>query len=101
MSEYMNRIWDTGASAAAWVHQSVKELPFAGQFYENIAEPGLKATYKVKDYAVEFFKDGYNYLEPKARENPKISLAIGGFLVYFLVQSIINHLEGENKRTDP
>ena len=100
MSDYMNRIWDTGASAAAWVHQSVKEIPFAGQFYENIAEHGLKATYKVKDYAVEFFKDGYNYLEPKAREYPKISIAIGGFLVYFLVTDIINYLGSENQKRD-
>lgn len=100
MSDYMNRIWDTGASAAAWVHQSVKEIPFAGQFYENIAEHGLKATYKAKDYAVEFFKDGYNYLEPKAREYPKISIAFGGFLVYFLVTDIINYLGSENQKRD-
>jgi len=101
MSDYMNRIWDAGASAATWLHQTVKEIPFAGEFYENIAEPGLKATYKVKDYAVEFFKDGYNYLEPKAREYPKVSIAIGGLLVYFLVTDIINHLSAENKRNGP
>jgi hypothetical protein len=100
MSDFMNRIWDTGASAAAWVHQSVKEIPFAGQFYENIAESGLNTTYKVKDYTVEFFKDWYNYLEPKARKYPMVPIAFGGVLVYFLVPSIINHLNEENKKRD-
>lgn len=100
MSDILNGIWNAGANAASWVHQSVKEIPVAGEFYGTIAEPGLKAASAVKDYAVEFFKDSYTYLEPKAREYPKTSIVIGFSFVFFLAIAILQHIEGENKKPD-
>ena len=78
-----------------WAHQSMKELPVAGQAYtlfaDNIGTPLAELGGEVKAYVGPFFNETYKVVQPKVRENPLVVGLLAGTMALIVVRAVYKH----------
>ncbi len=84
----MNYLMD----GAKWMHQSIKEIPVAGPFYnsfnENISQPAWEQGKKVIAIAAPYFNPIRDKVMEKAKEYPIIAPIVGGTALFVVARAV-------------
>lgn len=80
------------SSAAVWVHQTIREIPVAGPFYnsfnENISSPLWEQGNRVATIAAPYFNPIRDKVVEKAKEYPTVATALCLTPLFFLVRAV-------------
>ena len=87
MSHYFSGIGTRIADFGTWAHQSLKELPVAGDLYGRASV----IASDVKDFVTPYFRDLRNVVEPQIRKHPTALKVGGGILAFVFIRAVYKY----------